>query len=130
MSAPADRMPLLLVEDADDVALIVDYLLRREGHAVERAADGRRAAERIRTGPPPPLVILDLMLPHHDGFELLGMLRAQPGWESVPVVVLSARTQEEDVVRAFESGASDYVVKPFRPRELLARIRRLLRGGP
>src|SRR5688500_20189108 len=99
MSAPADRMPLLLVEDADDVALIVDYLLSREGHAVERAADGRRAVERIRTGPPPPLVILDLMLPHHDGFELLGMLRAQPGRGAVPGGVVSAREQGGGVVR-------------------------------
>src|SRR5688572_22892593 len=121
MSAPADRTPLLLVEDADDIALIVDYLLRREGHDVERAADGRQAATRIRSGPPPPLVVLDLMLPYHDGYELLALLRAQPGWSSVPVLVLSARAREMDIVRAFEGGADDYVVKPFQPRELVAR---------
>lgn len=128
MSAPARTMPLLLVEDADDVAFVVDYLLRREGHDVERAVDGRRALDRIRTGAPPPLVVLDLMLPYHDGFEVLAAVRAQPGWESVPVLVLTGKLQEADVVRALEGGASDVVLKPFQARELVARIERLLGG--
>ena len=125
MSATA-ATPLLLVENADDTAFVVDHLLRRAGHAVERAVDGRAAAARIRTGPPAPLVILDLMLPYHDGFELLAMLRAQPGWATVPALVLSERALEKDIVRAFEAGADDYVVKPFQPGELIARIQRML----
>lgn len=129
MTAPAAATPLLLVEDEDDIAFVVDFLLRREGHAVERANDGRQAADRIRTGPPPPLVILDLMLPYHDGFELLALLRAQPGWATVPVLVLSAKSQEKDIVRALEAGANDHVVKPFQPRALMARVQRLLGGS-
>lgn len=118
--------PLLLVEDDDDAAFLVDYLLRREGHAVERAADGRQAAERVRSGPPPALVILDIMLPYHDGYEILAMIRAQPGWSRVPVLTLSAKSLEKDIVRALQGGASDHVVKPFQPRELIARIQGLL----
>lgn len=118
--------PLLLVEDDDDVAFLVEHLLRREGHLVERAADGRQAAERVRTGPPPALVILDIMLPYHDGYEILAMIRAQPGWSRVPVLTLSAKSLEKDIVRALEGGAADYVVKPFQPRELIARIHGLI----
>jgi YaiO family outer membrane protein len=129
MSAAGEAIPLLHVEDDDIAALAVGHLLGREGFAVERAIDGRAAAERIRTAPPPRLVILDLKLPYHDGFELLAMMQAQLAWAQVPVLVLSVRSMEEDIVRAFEGGAGDYVIKPFQPRELLARVRRLLARG-
>jgi DNA-binding response OmpR family regulator len=126
MDAPAAAAPLLLIEDDDDVAFVVDYLLTREGLAIERASDGCTAMNRIRAGPPPPLVVLDLMLPYHDGFELLATLRATPGWATVPVLVLTSKTLENDAVRVFAGGADDLVVKPFHARELVARIQRLL----
>jgi DNA-binding response OmpR family regulator len=68
-----------------------------------------------------------VMLPFFDGFQLVRILRAQPGWETVPVIMLTAKTQESDIVRALDAGANDYIVKPFQPKELLARVRRLAR---
>ena len=79
--------------------------------------------------PPPACALLDVMLPFHDGFQLVRVLRAQPGWERVPVILLTAKTQERDIVRGLEAGADDYVVKPFQPNELLARLRRLVRAA-
>lgn len=70
---------------------------------------------------------MDIMLPYHDGLELIERLRAQAGWAQVPVLMLTAKAREADIVRALELGADDYVTKPFQPEELLARIRRLLR---
>jgi two-component system, OmpR family, alkaline phosphatase synthesis response regulator PhoP len=67
------------------------------------------------------------MLPHADGYELLALVRAQPGWETVPVILLTARSQEKDIVRALEAGANDYMIKPFKPDELRARVRRLVK---
>lgn len=67
------------------------------------------------------------MLPHADGYELLALLRSRPGWEAVPVILLTARSQEKDIVRALEAGADDYMVKPFKPDELRARVRRLVK---
>jgi len=73
------------------------------------------------------LTLMDIMLPYHDGLELVERLRAQAGWERVPVLMLTAKAREVDIVRALELGADDYVTKPFQPEELLARIRRLMR---
>ncbi len=75
----------------------------------------------------PDLVLLDIMLPYHDGLEILARLRAQPEWEDVPVIMLTAKSREANIVRALEVGADDYVTKPFQPDELLARLRRFLR---
>jgi DNA-binding response OmpR family regulator len=118
---------VLMVEDEEDIAYIVRFLLERHGFAVEHVADGRAALARIREGACPDLVLMDLMLPFHDGLELVERLRAQHGWSAVPVLMLTAKAREADIVRALELGADDYVTKPFQPEELLARIRRLLR---
>ena len=91
------------------------------------APDGRTAQQLFATLPPPALVLLDVMLPHADGFELLARLRATAGWEKVPVIMLTARSQEQDIVRGLEAGANDYMIKPFKPDELRARVRRLLK---
>jgi len=71
------------------------------------------------------LVLLDVMLPYVDGFELLRKIRAQVTWSKVPIIMLTAKSQEQTIVRALDQGANDYIVKPFRPGELLARIRRV-----
>lgn len=128
MNTPPARV--LMVEDEDDIAFIVRFLLERNGFTVEHAADGRLALERIRGGDAPDLVLMDLMLPYHDGLDLVERLRAQAGWATVPVLMLTAKAREADIVRALELGADDYVTKPFQPEELLARIRRLLRRAP
>ena len=92
------------------------------------ALDGQDAHSMITSLPyPPAFVLLDLMLPYVDGYELLQLIRSLPGWKKTPVVILSAKSQEDDIVRAFKLDASDYVVKPFRPHELLARIHRLVK---
>ena len=123
----SEPMKVLMVEDEEDIALIVRYLLERNGFAVEHLADGRAGLERIQAGPAPDLVLMDFMLPFRDGLELVERLRALPDWKSVPVLMLTAKAREADIVRALEIGADDYVTKPFQPEELLARIRRLLR---
>ena len=120
----------LVVEDDDQIAYLLRFILEREGFQVELAGDGRAAVALIeRITPPPSLVMLDVMLPHVDGYQLLGMIRARADWQAVPVLMLTAKSQEKDIVRALDSGASDYLVKPFKPDELRARIKRMVRAG-
>jgi len=123
----AVRGTALVVEDDGQIAHILRFILEREGFGVRHAADGRNAEQLIDTLEPPAIVTLDVMLPHSDGYALLARIRARPGWENVPVVLLTARSQERDIVRALDGGASDYLVKPFKPDELRARIRRLVK---
>lgn len=122
---------VLVVEDNDDISYLIRFLLEREGCRVEVARDGNEAEKMFGSIQPPGLIVLDVMLPYVDGFELLRELRARQGWAQVPVLMLTAKSQEADIVRALEGGASDYVVKPFKPNELLARVKKLLKeGGP
>lgn len=118
---------VLVVEDNDEISYLIQFLLERDGYMVELARDGRAAALMISTMPPPNLIVLDVMLPFIDGFQLLEQIRGQENWKRLPVIMLTAKTQETDIVRALEAGANDYVVKPFQPNELLARIRRLMK---
>lgn len=118
----------LVVEDDPFVGTMVRHRLSRAGFAVRHAADGAKglaasAAER------PDLVVLDLNLPELNGFQLLERLRADPATHQVPVLILTASGAEKDLVRAFALGADDYLVKPFSPTELLARVQRLAAGG-
>jgi len=124
LNAPANA--ILLVEDDEHIAYILRFLLERNGFAVEQATDGRQALARF-DAPPPDLVLMDIMLPYHDGLELLERLRGQPAWKDVPVLMLTAKAREADIVRALDQGADDYVTKPFQPEEVLARVRRMLR---
>jgi DNA-binding response OmpR family regulator len=117
---------VLVAEDDADIAFIVSYMLEREKYTVQVARDGREV-ERALGGAPPALAILDIMMPFVDGLELLRKMRALPAWSKVPVIMLTAKSQEADIVRALDAGANDYVVKPFQPDELLARVRTLLR---
>lgn len=119
----------LVVEDDDQIAYLLRFILEREGFRVELASDGRAAVALLERIAPPKLVMLDVMLPHVDGYQLLGMIRAKTEWQDVPVLMLTAKSQEKDIVRALDSGASDYLVKPFKPDELRARIKRMVRAG-
>ena len=123
--AAADPPLALVVEDDDHIAMLLRFILERSGWRVAHAGDGRAAQEFITTKPAAAVVLLDLMLPHIDGIQLAGLLRRQPGWEKVPVLMLSAKAQERDIVRALDAGANDYLLKPFQPEELLVRLRRL-----
>lgn len=126
-SSPQQR--LLIVEDDVHMAYLLGYLAEKERFAVESIADGRKALERIERGDAVDLVLLDVMLPYTDGFELLEKLRAQDAWKRVPVIILTSRTREHDAVRALGLGADDYLTKPFSPAELVARIRRRIGPG-
>lgn len=121
---------VLVVEDNNEISYLIQFLLEREGFAVQLARDGRAAEQMIPTMAPPDLVILDVMLPYTDGYQLLAQIRGREEWKPVPVIMLTAKSQEKDIVRALEAGASDYVVKPFQPNELLARVRRLTKETP
>ncbi|WP_151524331.1 MtrAB system response regulator MtrA [Serinicoccus kebangsaanensis] len=114
---------VLVVDDDQALAEMLGIVLRKEGYEVATCGDGGRAMPMFREFRPD-LVLLDVMLPSKDGIEVCKELRAESG---VPVVMLTARTDTKDVVLGLEAGADDYVVKPFKPQELLARIRARLR---
>ena len=115
---------ILIVEDEPSIALALDDDLRREGHETEVASDGDAAVERGTAGAFD-LILLDVMLPKRDGFEVCRELRrARVG---IPVILLTARTQEAEKVLGLEAGADDYVTKPYSPRELRARVKAHLR---
>jgi two-component system phosphate regulon response regulator PhoB len=121
--------PILVVEDEDDIRNLVIHQLEREGLTARAAATGAEALEIARRTPPS-LVILDLMLPGLPGTEVCRRLRAEPETRDVPIIILSARGEEIDRVVGFEVGADDYVTKPFSPRELVLRVRAVLRRAP
>lgn len=122
---PAARQAVV-VEDDPDIGRLLQFILQREGFAVTLFTDGRVAAERLGGEPPPAIVMLDVMLPYVSGYELLAIVRKSPAWQKVPVLMLTAKSREGDIVRALDAGANDYVTKPFQPAELKARIRRLV----
>jgi DNA-binding response OmpR family regulator len=114
---------VLVVDDEPHIVELVRYNLAREGFEVAVAYDGHEALEQARAQPPD-LIILDLMLPYVDGLEVCRHLRRA---SAVPILVLTAKDSEQDRVRGLELGADDYVTKPFSPRELVARVRAILR---
>jgi DNA-binding response OmpR family regulator len=130
MPGSGNKPVALVVEDDDQIAYLLKFILEREGFDVRIAADGKTAQEAIAKLAPPAVVTLDVMLPHVDGFQLLAEIRARPGWQSLPVLMLTSKSQEKDIVRALEAGAQDYIVKPFKPDELRARIKRLVKATP
>ena len=120
------KRDILVVEDDEDILELVSINLEKEGYSVKGAATGEDALEFVEKSVPS-LVLLDLMLPGIDGFEVCRSLRADPRTANVPIVILSAKGEESDIVTGLELGADDYVTKPFSPRILLARVRAVLR---
>lgn len=119
-------MSILVVEDESALAEILRYNLESEGFQVAVVHDGRAAMEQIEDAPPD-LVILDWMLPEMSGLDLCRTMRRRPELRDVPVIMLTAKGEEYDRVRGLDAGADDYVVKPFSPKELVARVRAVLR---
>ncbi|HEX7237331.1 MAG TPA: response regulator transcription factor [Gammaproteobacteria bacterium] len=117
---------VLIVEDNEHAAYLLRTLLERAGYAVIVSPDGRDALAKLASLEPVDLVILDLMLPYVSGYQVLIEARQNPKWQRVPIVVVTARTLEMDAVRALETGANDFVRKPFAPEELVARVRRAI----
>jgi two-component system phosphate regulon response regulator PhoB len=122
----ANKVRLLVVEDDLDISSLLLYTLNNANFDTLAAPDCKTAWEILRDNPPA-LVLLDWMLPDMSGIELLQRMRREPTLETVPVIMLTARSEESDRVRGLETGADDYIVKPFSPRELCARIRNRLR---
>jgi DNA-binding response OmpR family regulator len=123
-----EQRPILLVEDDAALRDTLAYNLRLEGYETLTAADGVTGLELAR-GRPVALVILDVMLPRLDGLEVLRQLRGRSETARVPVLMLTARVEESDIVAGLELGADDYVTKPFSWNEVRARVRALLRRG-
>ena len=113
---------------ADDDPIVIKFLtaiFQDEGFEVATADDGEKALKVIEERRPD-LVILDLVMPYHDGFEICQKIRSTPATSTVPVIILSMKEREQDALRAFEVGADDYIRKPFNALELVARARKLL----
>lgn len=121
---------ILIVDDERDIGALVEYNLQKEGFATTYAATGEAALAAARSRLPD-LVVLDLMLPGVDGLEVCRRLKADAATRDAPIIMLTAKGSEADIVAGLELGASDYVTKPFSPRVLIARVKAVLRrGGP
>jgi two-component system phosphate regulon response regulator PhoB len=125
---PMPKKSILLVDDEEDILELLRFNLMREGYAVTCAADGEKALSLAWTGMPD-LIVLDLMLPDIEGLEVTRRLKDDSNTAHIPILMLTAKGEEADVVTGLELGADDYVTKPFSPRILLARIRAVLRRG-
>jgi phosphate regulon transcriptional regulator PhoB len=119
---------VLLVEDEGDVAELIRYNLAKEGYDVVLTANGNEAL-RLAREHRPDVLLLDIMVPQLNGWEVCRRLKKDPELASIPVIMVSGRVEEGDKVLGFEVGADDYVTKPFSPRELIARVRAVLRRG-
>jgi len=117
---------ILVVDDEPDLADLVSYNLKKEGFEVSSASDGEEALKKIRKGNFN-LIILDLMLPGIQGMELCRILRNDPKTKHLPIIMLTAKGEDVDKILGLEMGADDYIAKPFSPRELVARVKAVLR---
>lgn len=120
------KKKILVVEDCPEILELISFNLEKEGYEVRRAESGEEGLSLVKKDIPD-IVLLDLMLPGIDGLEVCRRLKAEDRTRAVPVVIVSAKGEESDVVSGLELGAYDYVSKPFRPKELLARVRAVLR---
>ncbi len=116
---------VLLVEDEEQLRRVMKDLLQREGYTVAEARDGIQALDEVDRHAPD-VIILDLNLPGLDGYGVLAQLRSRPATREIPVMVLTAKGDEDNEVRVFELGADDFVTKPFRARSLTARLEAVL----
>ena len=120
------RQRIVIIEDEADIVEMVRYNFRKAGFEVESFGRGREGLEALRRNPPD-LLLLDIMLPDEDGLSICRQLRAEERLRELPVIFLTARGEEVDRIVGLEIGADDYVVKPFSPRELVARVKAILR---
>jgi DNA-binding response OmpR family regulator len=117
---------VLVIEDDPTISSLIEFRLKRDGYVIAKAADGHAAMVAFAVDIVPDLVVMDVMMPFHDGYELLTNLRSRALWRHVPVIMLTSMSREEDILKGLQMGATDYVIKPFRPAELSARVKSLL----
>lgn len=122
----AEGASVLVVEDEQDLLDLLSYNLEREGYDVRATTHGEDALKLVQASPPA-LVLLDLMLPGMDGLEVARTLKGKPKTSSIPIIMLTAKGEEVDIVKGLEIGADDYITKPFSPRVLIARIAAVMR---
>ena len=120
------RERILVVDDEEDLLELVKYNLSKEGYRVTGVGTGEAGLAEARRNPPD-LIVLDLLLPNIDGLEICRLLKADSDTRHIPIIMLTAKSEEADVVTGLEMGADDYVAKPFSPRVLLARVKAILR---
>ena len=123
-------MPLkvLVCDDERHIVRLIQVNLERQGYTVVTAFDGKEGLEKIRSEKPN-LVVLDVMMPYMDGFEVLKTLRREPETENLPVIMLTAKAQDKDVFEGYHYGADMYLTKPFNPMELVAFVKRIAQGN-
>ncbi len=126
MGARMKKETILVVDDEEDILELVRYTLQREGYPILTASSGEKALKMARQQSPD-LIVLDLMLPGMDGLDVARHLKKDASCRQIPIVMLTAKGEEADVVTGLELGAEDYVTKPFSPRILAARIKAVLR---
>jgi two-component system, OmpR family, alkaline phosphatase synthesis response regulator PhoP len=120
------RERILVVDDEEDLLELVNYNLSREGYRVDTVGTGEAALASARKNLPD-LIVLDLLLPNVDGLEVCRLLKSDPQTKAIPIIMLTAKSEESDMVTGLELGADDYMTKPFSPRVLLARIKAMFR---
>jgi two-component system alkaline phosphatase synthesis response regulator PhoP len=124
-----NRAKIVIIEDEPDIVEVISYNLKREGYQVSASNRGDEGLNLVRNQSPA-LVLLDLMLPGTDGLSICQQLKGDPITRHIPIIIVSAKGEESDVVIGLGLGADDYIAKPFSPRELLARVKAVLRRGP
>jgi len=119
---------ILIIEDDEIIWRLIEYRLKKEKHFLIWASDGLKAMEILETIKPD-LIISDIMVPYMDGIQILKKIKTMDELKDIPVIMLSSKAQEKDIVLGLELGAQDYIVKPFSPSELLLRINKALRAN-
>ena len=121
-----DNKKILIVEDEFDILKLIEFNIKKEGFDVIAVSDGESAIKEVRANKPD-LILLDLMLPGISGLDVCHLIQKDTELSQIPILMLTAKGEESDVVRGLEAGADDYVIKPFSVKVLLARIKALLR---
>ncbi|MBL8068279.1 MAG: response regulator [Armatimonadetes bacterium] len=121
-------MKILVCDDERHIVRLIQVNLEREGFNVVTAYDGKDGLEKVKAEKPD-MLVLDVMMPYMDGFEVLKALRKDPATESLPVIMLTAKAQDKDVFEGYHYGADMYLTKPFNPKELISFVKRIAHGG-
>lgn len=117
---------ILIIDDNEDLRALLEFILQREGYTITQAVNGDEALKFVGTDKLPSLILLDIMMPYRDGFEILDALNNDEKWKDIPVVMLTARHETNKMDRAYKLGITSYVIKPFKPEALLAEIKQIL----
>ncbi|NQU56148.1 MAG: response regulator [Rhodospirillales bacterium] len=122
------RKSVLVAEDEPNIVLSLEFLLKKEGYEVRVATDGEEALREIESAPPD-LVLLDVMIPKRDGYDVCQTIRANPEWNEVRIIMLTAKRLEVEREKGLALGADDYITKPFSTRELSERVKNIIGSG-